>query len=71
MWARSAAAICAALTALCACGCDNSPPPSSNGKETGRQATAEKPVLHIYNWADYIGFDTIARFERSSGIRVI
>ena len=71
MWARSAAAICAALTALCACGCDNSPPPSSNGKETGRQATAEKPVLHIYNWADYIGFDTIARFERSTGIRVI
>jgi putrescine transport system substrate-binding protein len=71
MCARSAAAICAALTALCACGCDNSPPPSSNGKETGRQATAEKPVLHIYNWADYIGFDTIARFERSTGIRVI
>ncbi len=60
---RSAAAICAALTALCACG--------SSGKETRRQAVAEEPVLHIYNWADYIGFDTIARFERSTGIRVM
>jgi putrescine transport system substrate-binding protein len=60
---RSAAAICAALTALCACG--------SSGEETRRQAVAEEPVLHIYNWADYIGFDTIARFERSTGIRVM
>src|SRR3982074_3324819 len=60
MWVRSAATICAALTAWCACGCNNSPPPSS-----------EEPVLHIYNWADYIGFDPVARFERSTGIRVI
>ena len=63
MWVRSAATICAALTAWCACGCNNSPPPSST--------VAEEAVLHIYNWADYIGFDTVARFERSTGIRVI
>ena len=71
MCVRSAATICAALTALCVCGCNNSPPPSSSRKDTGRQAVTEEPVLHIYNWADYIGFDTIARFERSTGIRVI
>lgn len=71
MCVRSAATICAALTALCVCGCNNSSPPSSSRKDTGRQAVAEEPVLHIYNWADYIGFDTIARFERSTGIRVI
>jgi putrescine transport system substrate-binding protein len=63
--------MCAALTALCVCGCNNSPPPSSSRQDTGRQAAAEEPVLHIYNWADYTGFDTIARFERSTGIRVI
>src|SRR5882762_7717994 len=63
MCVRSATAICAALTALCACG--------SSGKQPGRPALAEEPVLHVYNWADYIGFDTIARFERSTGIRVI
>ena len=30
----------------------------------------EDPVLNIYNWADYIGQDTLARFERETGIRV-
>ena len=28
-------------------------------------------MLHVYNWADYIGFDTVARFERTTGIRVV
>ena len=32
---------------------------------------AEEPELHIYNWADYIGRDTIANFEAASGIRVV
>jgi putrescine transport system substrate-binding protein len=32
---------------------------------------AEEPVLHIYNWADYIGRDTIAEFERRTHIKVI
>jgi putrescine transport system substrate-binding protein len=30
----------------------------------------EQPVLHVYNWADYIGRDTVAEFERATGIRV-
>jgi len=30
----------------------------------------EEPVLHVYNWADYIGKDTIADFERTTGIKV-
>lgn len=28
-------------------------------------------MLHIYNWDDYIGFHTIADFERTTGIKVI
>jgi putrescine transport system substrate-binding protein len=32
---------------------------------------AEEPVLHIYNWADYIGHDTIAEFERRTHIKVV
>ena len=43
-----------------ACG----PSPSS------AQAPAEA-VLHIYNWADYIGYHTIAEFERQTHIKVI
>jgi putrescine transport system substrate-binding protein len=50
----------AALLALCAC---HRAPPAG--------ATAEEPVLHVYNWADYIGFDTVARFERTTGIKVV
>jgi putrescine transport system substrate-binding protein len=27
--------------------------------------------LHIYNWADYIGKDTVAQFEAATGLRVV
>lgn len=33
------------------------------------QAEEEK-VLHIYNWSNYIAPDTIANFERETGIKV-
>jgi putrescine transport system substrate-binding protein len=33
-------------------------------------AGAEEPVLHVYNWSDYIGPDTIAAFTKETGIRV-
>ena len=28
-------------------------------------------MVHIYNWADYIGKDTLQQFERETGIRVV
>ncbi|HWG70617.1 MAG TPA: polyamine ABC transporter substrate-binding protein [Steroidobacteraceae bacterium] len=33
--------------------------------------SAEEPVLNVYNWADYIGRDTIAEFERETHIKVV
>src|SRR5437016_6142201 len=33
-------------------------------------ARAEESVLHIYNWSDYIAPDTIANFEKETGIAV-
>ncbi|HEX3863162.1 MAG TPA: polyamine ABC transporter substrate-binding protein [Stellaceae bacterium] len=33
-------------------------------------AGAEEPRLHIYNWSDYIAPDTIANFEKETGIAV-
>ena len=45
-----------------ACGHEPAPP---------RAAGAEERELHVYNWADYIGKDTIARFEAATGIRVV
>jgi putrescine transport system substrate-binding protein len=53
----TASATLAAALLLSACG-------SSSGH-------GEENVLHIYNWADYIGKDTIAKFEAETGIKVI
>jgi putrescine transport system substrate-binding protein len=34
-------------------------------------AQAGDKVLHVYNWSDYIAPDTIANFEKESGIKVV
>jgi putrescine transport system substrate-binding protein len=56
------------LSALCALalldGCSQRTPGAAG-------AAAEAKELHIYNWADYIGKDTIAEFEARTGIKVI
>jgi putrescine transport system substrate-binding protein len=31
---------------------------------------AEEKILNIYNWSDYIGDDTVANFEKETGIKV-
>ena len=33
-------------------------------------ADAEEPLLHVYNWSDYIAPDTIANFTKETGIEV-
>jgi putrescine transport system substrate-binding protein len=58
------AAALALIAAAAACGC---------GRPGGAHpaAHAEAKELHVYNWADYIGKDTIANFEARTGIRVV
>src|ERR1700759_816809 len=62
--ARAAArgGLAAALAALALAGC---------GRAGSQAPGAEAPELHIYNWADYIGKDTIADFEARTGIKVV
>ena len=36
----------------------------------GARAADEEKVLNIYNWSDYIAEDTIANFEKETGIKV-
>src|SRR5271163_2841385 len=36
----------------------------------GANGAAEEKRLYIYNWSDFIGTDTIARFEKLTGIKV-
>jgi putrescine transport system substrate-binding protein len=56
-------------------------PPSTSGRVLAAallaavlpapRASAEEPkILNVYNWADYIGEDTIAGFEKETGIKV-
>jgi putrescine transport system substrate-binding protein len=51
----------AAALQLCACG-------AAQGTAAGHP---EEKVLRVYNWADYIGKNTIAEFEAATGIKVV
>jgi len=71
MPARPALACCAALAACCLYGCGSPAPPTPGAGRSPARAAAEEPVLHVYNWAEYIGFNTVAQFERATGIKVV
>ena len=60
-----AVAVAAAVAALSGCHSH-----SAVGA-AGAGSRAEDKVLNVYNWADYIGKDTLAKFERATGIRVV
>ena len=34
-------------------------------------AHADDKVLHVYNWSDYIAPETVAKFEKQTGIKVV
>lgn len=34
-------------------------------------AQAEDKTLHVYNWSDYIAPDTLANFQKASGVKVV
>lgn len=37
----------------------------------GSAFAQEEKVLHVYNWSDYIAEDTVANFEKETGIKVV
>ncbi|KAA2285608.1 polyamine ABC transporter substrate-binding protein [Arenimonas fontis] len=41
---------------------------SEAGKQTGRSGDR---VVYVYNWSDYVAEDTLANFERDTGIKVV
>jgi len=55
--------LAAALALLTACG-------SGKDQAASGESGAESDVLHVYNWADYIGESTIRDFETRSGTKV-
>jgi putrescine transport system substrate-binding protein len=52
-----------------ACAATLLPSLAACSRHTGPEPEAKR--LYVYNWADYIGRDTIAEFERSTGIKVV
>jgi len=57
---------------LAACGGSGPPPaPSAGTDATAPAVAAEDKVLNVYNWSDYVAEDTIARFEKETGIKVV
>lgn len=55
---------------LAACGGGESTAPSSADLTPPAATAVEESVLNVYNWSDYIGADTIANFEKETGIKV-
>ncbi|MCX8521130.1 MAG: extracellular solute-binding protein, partial [Rhodoferax sp.] len=43
---------------------------AGSGAIAGAAGAAEEKVLNIYNWSDYLADDTIANFEKETGIKV-
>ena len=77
--ARLARITCLLLfTLLAACGESGDPFGGSAGDAAAPSAASAgnddaghgEQVLNVYNWSDYIGPDTIANFERETGIKV-
>ncbi len=54
-----------ASLALSACG-DKTPESAAQAP-----ATPDAKVLNVYNWSDYVAEDTLAQFEKTSGIKVV
>ena len=50
--------------------CGEKPGESSEAATATTPAVEEEKVLNIYNWSDYIAEDTIANFEKETGIKV-
>ncbi len=73
--------LCALALAGCGGGDDNAPAESTAAPatDTGPAETATAPaaeatdgdnIVNVYNWSDYIAEDTIANFEKETGIKV-
>jgi putrescine transport system substrate-binding protein len=60
-------ALAGVLLSACGGGDKNSGSSSSAG---GDKPTENSKALNVYNWSDYIAEDTVANFEKKSGVKV-
>jgi putrescine transport system substrate-binding protein len=62
-------ALSCTVAALAIAGCGKKEQQGAASDQPAAPAAEEK-VLHVYNWSDYIAEDTIANFEKQTGIKV-
>jgi putrescine transport system substrate-binding protein len=56
---------------LAACGRGTDSADAVDAAPADGKAPAGQEVVYVYNWSDYIADDTLANFERDTGIRVV
>jgi len=59
-----------AMVGLTLAACGNKEAAAPGAADTAAAPAAEEKVLNVYNWSDYIAPDTIAKFEKETGIKV-
>src|SRR5580704_4148417 len=67
-WSGRAAIVTLGLSASLMMGCDNDHSSARNSRSG--EGNDDSKVLNFYNWSDYIAPDTIASFEKLTGIKV-
>jgi putrescine transport system substrate-binding protein len=65
------ASLLASALLLAACG--GSPEPAGEAAAPGAkpEAGGDEKVVYVYNWSDYVAEDTLANFEKATGIKVV
>lgn len=60
-------------SALLLAACGASPEPAADAGTTATPPPAQdgEKVVYVYNWSDYIAEDTLANFEKATGIKVV
>jgi putrescine transport system substrate-binding protein len=60
-------------SALLLAACGGSPEPAGEAAAPGAkpEAGGDEKVVYVYNWSDYVAEDTLANFEKATGIKVV
>lgn len=61
-------------SALLLAACGRAPEPAGTAAAPAGsppKAAAEEAVVYVYNWSDYVAEDTLANFEKATGIKVV
>ena len=66
--AVAVAPVVAVLALVCGCSADQRPGSAAGAEDPG--ASDREAVLNVYSWGDYIAPDTVANFEKETGIKV-